>query len=309
MDKIYLAPMAGITDIAFREICSNFGIKNFTSEMVSVYGLIYDNEKTKFLTVRSKKEKSFSVQLFGNEPKVFKNAAEILIKLPCKPDKIDINMGCPMSKITNNGAGCALMLKPELCGKIIKELTSSVDIPITVKIRAGWSNEEKNAPLIAEICEKNGASSITVHGRTRSQMYSGKSSLEIIKKVKNAVSIPVIGNGDVISRETYEQMLEYTGCDGVAIGRAAIGNPWIFDEINGFPEKSVTEKIRIVLEHFDKLCEYFGEFSAVRIFKKHLLRYFKTIFKTSKFNEKICKCEKKEDVLCLINFVLGEDYG
>lgn len=304
--KVYLAPMAGITDRAFRKVCSEFVFGGFTSEMVSVYGLVYNNEKTKLLTRHSLKEKPFSIQLFGREPDAFVRAVEAINDLPQKPEEININMGCPMPKIVNSGAGCALMREPALCGKIVNALVSNFSYPVSVKIRAGWDFGSLNAVQVAKICEENGASSITVHGRTRTQMYSGKCDLNIIKSVKNAVKIPVIGNGDVCSKVTYDNMLKCTGCDGVAIGRAAIGNPWIFDEILGKGEKSREEKLATVLEHFCRLSEYYNETSAVKIFKKHLLKYFKNIFKTSRYNEKICECCTKNDVISLIDLASVE---
>ena len=201
-----LAPMAGVTDRAFREICSLFGVAYFTSEMISAKGLIYNSQKTFRMLERSEMESPFAIQLFGSEPEDFKKAVYLLSE--SKPDIIDINMGCPATKIVKENSGSALMKNPKLCGEIVKAAVSESKVPVTVKIRSGWNKNNINAVEVAKICEYNGASSITVHGRTKEQGYSGISDLEVIKSVKDSVKIPVIGNGDVVDGATAKRMKE-----------------------------------------------------------------------------------------------------
>lgn len=286
-----LAPMAGVADRAFRETCSLFGVSRFTSEMVSAKGLIYSSSKTNELLTHSDNEKPFSVQLFGNDPDAFSEAVKIVMY--SKPDCIDINMGCPAPKITSSGAGSALMKDPNLCGKIVKAVKDNSPVPVTVKIRSGWDEEHINATEIAKICEFNGADAITIHGRCRSQMYSAKASLEIIKKVVSSVSIPVTGNGDILSYNDALNMIKYTGCHDISIGRGALGSPWIFKQINSafkgkiFSSPSLHEKILIMKNHIDKLCRYKGEIRGMKEARKHISWYLKGISGASKMRKRV----------------------
>lgn len=275
-----LAPMAGVTDRAFRELCVAFGASYVVGEMVSAKGISFNSERSKELMLLSENERPAAVQLFGSEPQTV--AAAAVTAMEYKPDIIDINMGCPAPKISGNGAGSALMKNPDLCGKIVEAVCKAVDVPITVKIRKGWDDKSVNAVEVAKICEQAGASAITVHGRTREQFYSGKADLDIISEVKKAVNIPVIGNGDITNANDAAQMLEKTNCDMVMIGRGALGNPWIFREINAwlndlrpmFPP-SPAEKVTVILRHIQAMCNYKGEEIAMREARKHVGWYMK----------------------------------
>ena len=275
-----LAPMAGVTDRAFRELCVAFGASYVVGEMVSAKGISFNSERSKELMILSENERPAAVQLFGSEPQTV--AAAAVTAMEYKPDIIDINMGCPAPKISGNGAGSALMKNPDLCGKIVEAVCKAVDVPITVKIRKGWDDKSVNAVEVAKICEQAGASAITVHGRTREQFYSGKADLDIISEVKKAVNIPVIGNGDITNANDAAQMLEKTNCDMVMIGRGALGNPWIFREINAwlndlrpmFPP-SPAEKVTVILRHIQAMCDYKGEEVAMREARKHVGWYMK----------------------------------
>lgn len=284
-----LAPMAGVADRAFREICSQFGVSRFTSEMISAKGLIYGSSKTNELLTHSDNEKPFSVQLFGNDPESFSEAVKIVMY--SKPDCIDINMGCPAPKIISSGAGSALMKDPKLCGRIVKAVKDISPVPVTVKIRSGWDEENINAPEIAKVCEFNGADAITIHGRSRSQMYSGKASLETIRKVVSSVKIPVTGNGDILSCGDALHMIEYTGCHDISVGRGALGAPWIFEEINSafkgkiFLPPSLHEKILIMKDHIEKLCSYKGEARGMKEARRHISWYLKGINGASKIRK------------------------
>lgn len=275
-----LAPMAGVTDRAFRELCVAFGASYVVGEMVSAKGISFNSERSKELMLLSENERPAAVQLFGSEPQTV--AAAAVTAMEYKPDIIDINMGCPAPKISGNGAGSALMKNPDLCGKIVEAVCKAVDVPITIKIRKGWDDKSVNAVEVAKICEQAGASAITVHGRTREQFYSGKADLDIISEVKKAVNIPVIGNGDITNANDAAQMLEKTNCDMVMIGRGALGNPWIFREINAwlndlrpmFPP-SPAEKVTVILRHIQAMCDYKGEEIAMREARKHVGWYMK----------------------------------
>ncbi|MGN1051020.1 MAG: tRNA dihydrouridine synthase DusB [Acutalibacteraceae bacterium] len=275
-----LAPMAGVADCAFRELCRSFGASYTVTEMVSAKGISFSSKKSAELMEISEKEKPSGIQIFGDDPAIMAKAAEFSLRY--NPDFIDINMGCPAPKISGNGAGASLMKNPKLCGEIVKSVVSAVDVPVKVKIRKGWDKDTVNAVEIAKIAEAYGASAVAVHGRTREQYYKPPVDMEIIKAVKESVSIPVIGNGDIKSPKDAEKMLKETGCDAVMVGRGALGRPWIFDEINSFfktgkipKEKSNSEKIDIMIKHIESICTHKGEYLGIRQARKHIVWYIK----------------------------------
>lgn len=298
---ICLAPMAGIADRAFRELCISYGAGYTVTEMVSSKGLTMGDKKSAQLLTLGETENPAGAQIFGDDPEIMAQAA---IKcLEFNPQIIDINMGCPAPKIAMNGGGASLMKNPRLAGEIIKAVSSAVDIPVTVKIRKGWDDESVNAVTLAQIAEENGAAAITVHGRTRMQMYSGKVDYGIIADVKKAVSIPVIGNGDVTDEQSAAIMLEKTNCDGIMIGRGALGNPWVFRRINAYldecrvlPEVSVSEKMVVMLRHIQKIIEYKGEYTAMREARHHAAYYTKGLRGGAAFRREIGTLEKYEQL-------------
>jgi len=281
-NNVFLAPMAGIADRAFRELCINYGAGYTVSEMVSSKGLTMGDKKSGELLTLGEIENPVGVQIFGDNPEIMAQAAKMCIKY--HPNIIDINMGCPAPKIAMNGGGASLMKNPLLAGEIIKAVSKAVDIPVTVKIRKGWDDENITAVELAKIAEKNGAAAITVHGRTRMQMYSGKVDYDIIAKVKKAVDIPVIANGDIVDEQSAAIMFEKTNCDAIMIGRGALGNPWIFRRINAYlnecrvlPDVSINEKMVVMLKHIQKIIEYKGEYTAMREARHHAAYYTKGI--------------------------------
>ena len=281
-NNVFLAPMAGIADRAFRELCINYGAGYTVSEMVSSKGLTMGDKKSGELLTLGEIENPAGVQIFGDNPEIMAQAAKMCIKY--HPNIIDINMGCPAPKIAMNGGGASLMKNPLLAGEIIKAVSKAVDIPVTVKIRKGWDDENITAVELAKIAEKNGAAAITVHGRTRMQMYSGKVDYDIIAKVKKAVDIPVIANGDIVDEQSAAIMFEKTNCDAIMIGRGALGNPWIFRRINAYlnecrvlPDVSINEKMVVMLKHIQKIIEYKGEYTAMREARPHAAYYTKGI--------------------------------
>lgn len=281
-NNVFLAPMAGIADRAFRELCINYGAGYTVSEMVSSKGLTMGDKKSGELLTLGEIENPAGVQIFGDNPEIMAQAAKMCIKY--HPNIIDINMGCPAPKIAMNGGGASLMKNPLLAGEIIKAVSKAVDIPVTVKIRKGWDDENITAVELAKIAEKNGAAAITVHGRTRMQMYSGKVDYNIIAKVKKAVDVPVIANGDIVDEQSAAIMFEKTNCDAIMIGRGALGNPWIFRRINAYlnecrvlPDVSINEKMVVMLKHIQKIIEYKGEYTAMREARHHAAYYTKGI--------------------------------
>lgn len=276
-----LAPMAGISDRAYRELCVRFGAAYCVSEMVSSKALSFNSKKSEELMEISDLERPCGIQIFGDDPKCMADAAKHALEN--KPDIIDINMGCPAPKISSNGSGSALMKNPRLCGEIVKAVTAVTDIPVTVKIRKGWDDDSVNAVEVAKICESAGAAAITVHGRTRQQYYKPPVDYDIIKAVRESVSVPVIANGDIDSAEKAKEVMDITGCDLVMIGRATLGNPWIFSQINAYLENpnvkihtpDLEERLGVMIEHIGKMVEYKGEHMAMLQARKLVVGYFK----------------------------------
>lgn len=276
-----LAPMAGVSDRAYRELCVRFGAAYCVSEMVSSKALSFNSKKSEELMEISDLERPCGIQIFGDDPKCMADAAKHALEN--KPDIIDINMGCPAPKISSNGSGSALMKNPRLCGEIVKAVTAVTDIPVTVKIRKGWDDDSVNAVEVAKICESAGAAAITVHGRTRQQYYKPPVDYDIIKTVRESVSVPVIANGDIDSAERAKEVMDITGCDLVMIGRATLGNPWIFSQINAYLENpnvkihtpDLEERLGVMIEHIGKMVEYKGEHMAMLQARKLVVGYFK----------------------------------
>ena len=312
-NNIILAPMAGVTDKAFRLITKPFGPALMYTEMVSGKGLLYKNKRTEVLLEVLNFEKPTAAQIFGHEPEVMSEIAERSLEFGA--DMIDINMGCPAPKIVNNGDGSALMKNPELAGKIISAVRKSVNCPMSVKFRMGWDDDSINAVEFAKTAENNGADAITIHGRTRAQFYSGKANLEIIKKVKEAVKIPVIGNGDVHDGKSAKYMLDYTGCDGIMIGRAAQGNPWLFSSVlhylktgDELAPPTLEERSDIAEKHLRLLVKFKGEYRGVLEGRKHMAWYFKGLCGGAKLRNLINQCDTLEQMLDLISYENLRDY-
>ena len=276
-----LAPMAGVSDRAYRELCVRFGAAYCVSEMVSSKALSFNSKKSEELMEISDLERPCGIQIFGDDPKCMADAAKHALEN--KPDIIDINMGCPAPKISSNGSGSALMKNPRLCGEIVKAVTAVTDIPVTVKIRKGWDDDSVNAVEVAKICESAGAAAITVHGRTRQQYYKPPVDYDIIRAVRESVSVPVIANGDIDSAKRAKEVMDITGCDLVMVGRATLGNPWIFSQINAYLENpnvkihtpDLEERLGVMIEHIGKMVEYKGEHMAMLQARKLVVGYFK----------------------------------
>lgn len=302
--KIVVAPMAGISNMTFRRICKSMGASLVVAEMVSDKAITYGNEKTFELLRMNDDERPISQQIFGSDVKSFVEAAKI-VEEKMKPDIIDINMGCPVPKVAvKNQAGSALLKNPEKVGEIIKAVVGAVNVPVTVKIRSGWDQSSINAVEIAKIAEANGASAITVHARTRAQGYSGKADWNIIKEVVNAVDIPVIGNGDVVSCYDAKKMLDETGCSAVMIGRGLLGNPWLIKECVEYLESGklpevigYNEKIDMMEYHLNKLCEDKTEKQAVLEIRNHLLNYLKGLPENKEVKNQVCRCKSRLEII------------
>ena len=278
-----LAPMAGVADRAFRELCVGYGASYVVSEMISSKGVSLGDRKSKQLMQLSETERPAGVQIFGNDPEIM--AESVKTVLGVHPQFVDINMGCPAPKIAGNGGGASLMRNPELAEQIVAAVKKACgEIPVTVKIRAGWDFDTINAVEMAKRAENAGAAAVTVHGRTRQQMYAPPVNHEIIAEVKKAVSIPVVGNGDITDGITAAKMLEDTNCDFLMVGRGALGRPWVFQQINAYlnegrilPEPPVSERMRVMLNHIQMLCTYKGERVGIREARKHATWYTKGI--------------------------------
>ena len=301
-----LAPMAGVADRAFRELCMEFGAGYCVSEMVSSKGIAYNSKKSAELMELSDKERPSAVQLFGTEPDTMAQAAEFAMRY--RPDVIDINMGCPAPKISGGGSGAALMRDPELCGRIVKAVSSAVDIPVTVKIRSGFDFEHINAVEVAKIVEKNGAQAVTVHGRTRQQFYAPPVNYDIIREVKRSLTIPVIGNGDICSAKSAQHMYDYTGCDYIMVGRGALGNPWVFREIDEYfrtgkiiSPPTLDEKLDVLSRHISRAVEYKGEYVGMREARKHTAYYLKGFKNAAKLRNLAFSMDTLDDLQKLIN--------
>ena len=301
-NNIILAPMAGVTDLPFRLLCKRMGAGLVCMEMVSAKAITYKNKNTESLLEIHPDEGPVSLQLFGREPDTMAEAV-CMIQDNHEFDILDVNMGCPVPKIVGNGEGSALMKEPELAGEIVKALVKVSKRPVTVKIRKGFDDSNINAVEMAKIIEDAGASMVAVHGRTREQYYSGSADWNIIRQVKEAVSIPVVGNGDVTSGETAKSLIDTTGCDGIMIGRGVRGNPWLMAEINHYlstgeelPRPNNEEIADVILEHGRMLIEYKGEYIGIREMRKHTAWYTAGMPNSSKFRGRICEMETYEQL-------------
>jgi tRNA-dihydrouridine synthase B len=301
-NNVFLAPMAGVTDLSFRVICKEMGVGLLFTEMVSIKGLYYGDEKTREIMRIEDEEKPTVLQIFGSDPEIFKHVIDEKLNSNQDFEILDINMGCPAPKIVKNGDGSALMKDPERVREIVKTAVRSSNKPVTIKIRKGWDDDQVNAVEIAKIIESEGAAAVTVHGRTREEFYSGTADWDIIRRVKESVSIPVIGNGDIFKPEDIKSMIDYTGCDGVMIGRGARGNPWIFKMGNSLIEKghyeepSADEKIDMSMRHLDILIKNKGERIATREIRKHVAWYIKGLRGSAEIKDKVNKARSKEEI-------------
>lgn len=305
-NNILLAPMAGITNLPFRLICEEYEPGLVCTEMISSKGLFYHDEKTKLLLNMKQEKRPIAVQIFGNDIEAMSYASKEVSKIA---DIIDINMGCPAPKVVKNGDGSKLMLHLELAGEIIQAVVKATNKPVTVKMRKGWDDEHVVAVELAKIAEEKGAKAVTIHGRTREEYYTGKADWEIIKKVKQKVSIPVIGNGDIVSAQTAKDMLEQTRVDAIMIGRGSIGNPWIFREIKeGLEGKEITkvskkEKLKTILKHIDLQVACLGENTGIKEMRKQLSYYLKNMPNVANIRQIINQIETKQELeTCLIEY-------
>jgi len=311
--NVVLAPMAGVCNSAFRKIIKEMGCPLVFAEMVSDKGMIYNSKKTKEMLYFEECERPIAQQIFGSDKDTFVEAAKIVYDI-MKPDIIDINMGCPVPKVAvKSQAGAALLKSPDKIREIVGAVVEAVPVPVTVKIRSGWDNNSINAVEVAKICEEAGASAITVHGRTRSQGYSGSVNLDVIKEVKENVSIPVIGNGDITSIESAAKMLSYTGCDAIMIGRGVLGNPWLMKELVTYfksnkvlPKPTNEEKINMIFKHLEYLLNIKNEKVAVLEMRTHAAWYLKGMPGAQVIKNEIFKAKTEEELKKILNNYLKD---
>lgn len=309
-NNLILAPMAGVTDLPFRLLCKEQGAGLLCMEMVSAKAILYKNKNTEELLTVDSREHPVSLQLFGSDPDIVSEIAKQIEERPF--DILDINMGCPVPKVVNNGDGSALMKNPRLAGEIIEKTARAIGKPVTVKIRKGFDEEHVNAVELAHIAQESGAAAVAVHGRTREQFYSGKADWDIIRQVKEAVSIPVIGNGDLLTAEDVIAMEKQTGCDGFMIARGAEGNPWIFNQILHYfktgeylPKPDFAEMTEMLLRHARMQLEFKGEYTGIREIRKHAAWYTAGYKNSSKLRGRINEVENYEQLEALFREVLS----
>ena len=307
-----LAPMAGAGDRAFRRLCADHGAAFVTTEMVSAKGLCYGDRKSRELLVLDEGEHPAAIQLFGDDPDIMAKAASLVMEF--HPDVIDVNMGCPAPKIAGNSCGSALMRNPDLCRRIVEAMAKEVDVPVTAKIRKGYDKQHVNAVEVALAVEAGGAAAVTVHGRTRDQMYAPPVDLDIIRKVKKAVSIPVIGNGDIVDARSAAAMFEQTDCDMIAVGRGALGAPWIFTQIEAYltheaniPDPPVSKRLELLFRQTKMAVEHKGEKIALLQARKHAAWYMRGLQGAAKLRTQACSIETLADLERLCFEVMKEN--